>query len=231
MAAPEHLELAERAAAAAGLELRRNTSGRLELGLPGGPGVTAAWPLLKRPRPGGADPLWRALLSGQEQLVDATAGLASDAFHLAAKGARVTLIERSPVLVALLSDAMAAAKAGSLGAAAAAAAERMTLLVGDAALLLTGEAAPLAGVVYLDPMFAGAPGSAAPAKGMTVLRRLFAADEVAEEDEATLLQAARSAAARRVVVKRALRAAPLAEVPPSGSLRGRTVRYDLYAPL
>lgn len=231
MAALELLEQAKRAAAAAGLELRRNSSGVLELALPGGPVVTAAWTLLKRPRPGNSDPLWRALLGGREEIVDATAGLGSDAFHLAAKGARVTLIERSAVLAALLSDTIEAARSGLLGSGAAAVAERLTLLFGDAAMLLASETSLPAGVVYLDPMFAGASGSAAPPKGMAVLRRLFAEDEAVHKDEAALLHSARAAAARRVVVKRALKAAPLAQVPPSGSLRGRTVRFDLYAPL
>ena len=79
-------------------------------------------------------------------------------------------------------------------------------------------------------MFDGVSGSAAPPKGMAVLRRLFAEDEQDLAEESALLRAARATAAKRVVVKRALRAAPLAQVPPSGSLRGRTVRYDLYAP-
>lgn len=231
MAALELLEEAERAAAGAGLELRRDSSGRLELALPGGPAVAAQWASLQRPRPGNSDPLWRAVLGGREEIVDATAGLGSDAFHLAAKGARMTLIERSPVLAALLGDTIEAARSGLLGAAAAVAAERMALLVGDAALLLAGEAAPRAGVVYLDPMFSGVSGSAAPPKGMAVLRRLFAEEQAVQEDEAALLRSARSVATRRVVVKRALRAAPLAQVEPSGSLRGRTVRFDLYAPL
>ena len=226
----ELLEQAERAAADAGLELRRNDSGLLELAVPGGPAVTAAWTLLQRPRPGSSDPLWRALLAGKEQIVDATAGLGSDAFHLAAKGAEVTLIERSPVLAALLADTLAAARSGLLGPAAVATAERLELLVGDAAQLLTGAAVAPAGVVYLDPMFDGVSGSAAPPKGMAVLRRLFAEDEQDLAEESALLRAARATAAKRVVVKRALRAAPLAQVPPSGSLRGRTVRYDLYAP-
>jgi len=229
--ATELLVRAEQAAALAGLELRRDDSGLLELALPGGPAVSAAAALLERPRPGGADPLWRATLAGRELIVDATAGLGSDAFHLAAKGASVTLIERSPVLAALLSDALGAARSGHFGAGAAGAAQRLTLVEGDATLLLAGQGAPTAGVVYLDPMFGGVAGSAAPPKGMAVLRRLFAEEETLIEDEAMLLHAARAAAGRRVVVKRALRAPSLGQVAASGSLRGRTVRYDLYAPL
>ena len=63
--------------------------------------------------------------------------------------------------------------------------------------------------------------------------RLFAGgeDALTAEEEATLLAAARRAAGQRVVVKRPRKAEPLGGVQPSGSIEGRTVRYDLYAPL
>lgn len=252
--------LAEEAVAAArraGLELRRGPAG-LELRVPGGPAVVAAGELLARPRPGARDPLWRATLGGAGSMIDATAGLGADAFHLAAKGAaadppadaaqegdepspdapggptaepRVTMIERSAVLCALLADALARAAAGQLGPAARRAASRVRLLHGDAAELLG--ATLTADVVYLDPMFpSGRHGSAAPPKGMAVLRRLFAGEqEPSREEEQALLAAARAAAGRRVAVKRPSRAGPLGGVQPSGSLDGRTVRYDLYPPL
>ena len=89
-----------------------------------------------------------------------------------------------------------------------------------------------ADVIYLDPMFADAGSKAAPPKGMAVLRMLFAGeDELTDEAGHTLLTAARRAARRRVVVKRALKASPLAGESPSGSITGRTVRFDVYPPL
>lgn len=224
------LTLARAAADAAGLRLQPGANGLLALSLADGTSVQAAGPLLATPRPGAHDPLWRAVLAGRERIIDATAGLGADAFHLAGKGANVTLIERSPVLTALLADALAAANAGRLGEAAAAAAARIELLHGDAVDLLTGEAPLRAAVVYLDPMFGGVTGSSAPPKAMAVLRRLLPAESEPAAAQLGLLEAARAAASRRVVVKRALKATPLAGVEPSGSLRGRTVRYDLYAP-
>ncbi|HZJ10196.1 MAG TPA: class I SAM-dependent methyltransferase, partial [Trueperaceae bacterium] len=123
-------EVAASAAARAGLQLRQTTAG-LELAIPGGSGVSAAASLLHRPRPG-RDLLWRAVLAGKGSVVDATAGLGADAFHLAAKGAQVTMIERSPVLAELLRDALEHARAGSLGERAANAASRLSLIVADA---------------------------------------------------------------------------------------------------
>lgn len=202
----------------------------LELRLGDGPLVRAAADALARPVRQAPDPLWRAVLAGEEGVVDATAGLGADGFHLAARGARVTLVERSPVLAALLRDALARAARGEMGDAAAAAAGRVELVVGDSREVLRDERLPpeRRGVVYLDPMFSGPGARSLPPKGMALLREVLGADATGA---AELLLAARQAASRRVVVKRHLRAEPLGGVRPSGSLRGRTVRFDVYAPL
>lgn len=184
-----------------------------------------------RPRPG-RDLLWRAVLAGSARIVDATAGLGADAFHLAAKGAEVAMIERSPILVDLLADALNRAAAGELGERAQLAAQRLTLVSGDAReVLAEHERLGKVEVVYLDPMFPrhDRRERSLPGKGMAALRD--AVGVVPTEDESALLTAARAAARRRVVVKRPLGAEPLAGVRPSGSLSGSTTRYDIYAPL
>ena len=78
-------------------------------------------------------------------------------------------------------------------------------------------------VVYLDPMFPLRKRSALAKKEMRVLRRLVGDDEDAGE----LLEVARRAARRRVVVKRTPEAPPLAAAP-TMSYRGKLVRYDVY---
>lgn len=205
-------------------------AGGLTLRLGDGPRVTAAADALARAPRQAPDPLWRAVLAGREAVVDATAGLGADGFHLAARGARVTMVERSPLLAALLEDALGRAAGGELGPAAEEAAGRVELVVGDARAVLRSGAVPpeRLGVVYLDPMFPETGGRALPPKGMALLREVLGTDE---DGAAELLAAAREAAGRRVVVKRHLRAEPLAGAAPSGSLRGRTVRFDVYAPL
>ena len=80
--------------------------------------------------------------------VDATAGLGEDALLLAAAGFRVTLMEKDPVIAALLSDALERA-AGT--PALAGAAGRMRLLEGDS-LELLGSLPFVPDVIYLDPM-------------------------------------------------------------------------------
>jgi 16S rRNA (guanine1516-N2)-methyltransferase len=189
-------------------------------------GARAAGPLAVEFRPGsGSNLLRRAALAGggeRPRVIDATAGLGQDGFALAEWGCRVDLIERSPVVAALLADGIARARERPETAAAAA---RMSLHQGDAGELLPGLAG--AAVVYLDPMYPRSGREGRKAKGMRMLRQLLGDDPDADE----LLKAARRYAVRRVVVKRPLRAPPLAGTRPSGSLTGTTVRYDLYGPL
>ena len=197
--------------------------------------VTAATAKLTSPLLPGRDLLARALLTGQPGgppgVVDATAGLGADGFHLAALGHRVVMIEREPLLAVLLEDALSRALAGELGATAAAAAGRVTLVEGDTRDYLASMQASTA-IVYLDPMFPSKSGRGLTGKGMNTLRLEQQRDPAAAQaEDATLLAAARAHASRRVVVKRPLRGEPLGKLAPSGSLRGRTVRYDLYAPL
>ena len=154
------------------------------------------------------------------EVVDATAGLGRDAFLLASLGARVTLIERAPQVHALLRDGMTrAAKAGGETGAAIA---RMTLALGDAKLLLPDMAAE---VVLVDPMHPPRDNSALVKKEMRLLRGIVGTDEDALE----LMQAALKAASKRVVLKRPLRAAPMAGLPPpSHQISGKTTRYDVF---
>lgn len=202
----------------------------LTLSLGAGPEVGAARRALVPERGHGPDPLWRAVLAGEHPVVDATAGLGADGFRLAAKGARVTLIERSPAIGALLREALEDALAGDLGPDAANAARRVRLLMGDARDLLRRGAVPRgsAAVVYLDPMFHAAGRRSLPPKGMALFRAVLGTDD---DGAADLLAAARETASIRVVVKRHLKAPPLAGVRPSGEIRARSVRYDLYPPL
>lgn len=87
-------------------------------------------------------------------VIDATAGLGRDAFVTASLGARVVMLERSPVVGALLRDALRRAHADPVVSAIAA---RMQLVVTDAVTFLEtlttrpGKFHP--DVVYLDPMY------------------------------------------------------------------------------
>lgn len=155
-------------------------------------------------------------------VLDATAGLGQDAYVLAGLGCEVTLLERSPVIHALLADGLARAAedpaAGPLIA-------RMQLKSGDSIGWLQAQSGSVADVIYLDPMFPHREKSARVKKEMELFRPIVGADD----DAPALLQIALERAAYRVVVKRP-RKAPTIEGPaPSTQLEGKSSRYDIYA--
>ena len=138
-------------------------------------------------------------------VVDATAGLGRDAFVLASVGCRVRMLERNPVVAALLDDGLARGYAdaeigGWLQ-------ERLQLIHASSLTALT-DITPRPQVVYLDPMFPHKQKSALVKKEMRVFQSLVGPDLDADG----LLEPARLLATKRVVVKRPDYAPPLANV-------------------
>lgn len=156
-------------------------------------------------------------------IADLTAGLGEDAFVLAGLGARVVMVERHPVVAALLEDGLRRARQEAQNADIRAAVERLSLVIADAREWLVA-ADPL-DVIYLDPMFPERHKSALVRKEMQVLQRLVGADADCDE----LLGLALERARYRVVVKRARHAPPLAGLEPNFSVAGKTTRFDVYA--
>lgn len=152
-------------------------------------------------------------------VIDATAGLGRDAFVLASLGATVTLIERSPVVAALLEDGIARS---AYSADAAPVVARMQLLSGDALELLESVSAD---VVYLDPMFPKRNKTAQVKKEMALLQRLHGG---AADDQQQLLVKALGCARERVVVKRPTAAEPLPGPAPTMAINGKKHRFDVY---
>jgi 16S rRNA (guanine1516-N2)-methyltransferase len=157
-----------------------------------------------------------------ETVLDATAGLGQDAFLLAYHGYRVTAVERSPIVAALLADGLE--RAAATPELQEAVATRLHLVAADARDYLPSLApAQAPAVVYLDPMYPRGKQAALVRKELRILRQLVGDDEDAGE----LFSAARRAARRRVVVKR-MRLAPALAPEPSRTYQGRAVRYDVY---
>ena len=153
-------------------------------------------------------------------VLDASAGLGRDTLLLAAHGFRVTAWERHPVVYHLLADALERAAASPelapiIG--------RITLHEGkaDPAHL----AVPAMAAVF-DPMFPERAKRAAVKKDMQLMQALMpeAADPDAEQTLATLRQNVE----RRVIVKRPLHAPALGPDSPQASIKGKSVRFDLY---
>lgn len=156
------------------------------------------------------------------RVLDATAGLGRDAFVLACLGCHVHMLERHPVVAALLADGLRRAE---LDAQVAEIVQRMPLQVGDAIELMKNWAAQVPQVIHLDPMFPSRDKSALVKKEMRLFQPLVGGDD----DAPQLLAAALALASHRVVVKRPRKAPAIAGVAPSYSLDAKSSRYDIYA--
>ncbi|MBB3048077.1 16S rRNA (guanine1516-N2)-methyltransferase [Litorivivens lipolytica] len=155
-------------------------------------------------------------LSVKLAVIDATAGLGRDSAILLGRGLAVTMVEQNPVVAALLENAIDRLKLQD-----AEAAGRLSLNSADAADYLAQHRAD---VVYLDPMFAASGKSALAKKDMQLFQHLLGHGD----EDSRLLDAALASAEYRVVVKRALKAPPLAGREPGVAIKGKAVRFDVY---
>lgn len=154
-------------------------------------------------------------------VLDATAGLARDAFVLASLGCELTMLERSPVVAELLDSALNQSKATEIESIC----SRMTLINQNACDWLTKQTEEVADVIYLDPMYPHRDKSSLVKKEMRVFHDLVGQDQ----DTSLLLELARSKARYRVVVKRPRKGEMLLGPKPSVQLAGKSTRYDIYA--
>lgn len=152
-------------------------------------------------------------------VLDATAGLGRDAFLLASLGCKVTLMERMPIVAALLSDGLERAQ---LNAETSSIAANMQLIHASSIENMPNLSPP--DVIYLDPMYPHREKSALVKKEMRVFQALVGEDLDAD----ALLAPALALATYRVVVKRPNYAPPLAKQKPSMSINMKKNRFDVY---
>ena len=154
---------------------------------------------------------------------DLTLGLGRDAFQIARMGADIYGWERSRTVLALWEDAQKRAR-------------KVTALESIFARIhgregegqeafgaLAAGTIPAPDFIYLDPMYPEAEESGAKRRKEMVLLRAVAG---ADSDAASLFSAAKSVAAKRVVVKRPLRAKAWGV--PDVEFRGKSHRFDVY---
>ncbi|MBT0724860.1 16S rRNA (guanine(1516)-N(2))-methyltransferase RsmJ [Rosenbergiella sp. S61] len=157
-------------------------------------------------------------------VVDATAGLGRDAFVLASLGCRVRMIERHPVVAALLEDGLRRGyQDPEIGEWLR---QRLTLIYGPSVQQLN-TLTPRPDVVYLDPMYPHRQKSALVKKEMRIFQSLVGPDEDAD----ALLAPARVLAKRRIVVKRPDYAPALDGVETSSAVVTKSHRFDIYPSL
>jgi 16S rRNA (guanine1516-N2)-methyltransferase len=204
----------------------------------------------------GTDLLVKAVSLGKgcKTVYDLTAGFGQDSLFMAQGGAsHVFMVERDPVVAALLSDGLRrlnliASDGDSMDLLTQRALDlsgRLTLEeTGDAVqvvrTILSDPAAQRPDVCYVDPMFPSRTKSAAVKKNMQILHGLLgsqsnndAQNDGAAREERDLLDAALSLARKRVVVKRPINASHLGGisqngVKPSYEIKGSINRWDVY---
>ncbi len=152
-------------------------------------------------------------------VLDATAGLGRDGFLLASLGCQVTLMERMPIVAALLEDGLNRA---SINSEVSPITANMTLVHASSIENMTLATPP--DVIYLDPMYPHREKSALVKKEMRVFQTLVGEDLDADQ----LLAPALALAKYRVVVKRPSYAPPLNNQKPSTSIEMKKNRFDVY---
>lgn len=171
---------------------------------------------------GTKEPLARAFALKRNEprtIIDATPGLGRDAFVMASLGATVIMVERSPVVAALLEDGLLRlADAGHELVA------RLKLVVANSQQYLAQLTEEHIDGVYLDPMFPHRKKSALVKKEMRIFQQFVGFDEDADE----LLLPALQLAKKRVVVKRPNGAEVLSGKQPSMAIESKKHRFDVY---
>lgn len=152
------------------------------------------------------------------KIIDATGGWGRDAAILASFGAEVLLIERNPIIAALLADALERLSEQDKRI------MKLSLQNTDARSYLTALSdAQMPDVIYIDPMHPVRNKAALVKKDMQALQQIIGADEDALE----LLRIAIPKAKQHVVVKWPQKTKPL--LTPTSSIEGKTIRFDRYA--
>ena len=171
---------------------------------------------------GRKEPIVKAIgLKGNEgwHVVDATPGLGRDAFVLVSVGCKVTMIERSPIVAALLEDGIRRLALSFPELAA-----KMSLQHGNSAEVMQYFTGENVNAIYLDPMFPHKKKSALVKKEMRLFQQLLGHDPDAD----ALLPPALKLATHRVVVKRPNSADVLAGEKPSMAIESKKHRFDVY---
>lgn len=152
--------------------------------------------------------------------IDATAGMGEDSLLLAACGYEVTLFEQNPVIAALLEDTMKRAQKHPILVEIV---NRMHLIEGDSIAYMS-RCQETYDLIYLDPMFPARQKSGLIHKKLQLIQKL----ENPCSTEEALLEAAMKLGPEKIVVKRPLKGACLAQKEPNYTIRGKAIRYDCY---
>lgn len=171
------------------------------------------------------DPLSKAVgakTGYRPSVLDATAGLGNDGVSLAFLGCQVVLVERSPIIYALLEDGFNRAKGNTTFSYTVA--PQISLIHGDSTSVFLSETIS-PDVVYLDPMYPDTNKKLRNKKEMRLLRAVVGSDL----DSSSLFLPSLEKSSKRVVVKRPKGSDPLVAKPtPSFTVKMKSGRFDVY---
>lgn len=161
-------------------------------------------------------------------VLDLTAGMGGDAFVLASLGAEITMIERNPVVHALLKDALDRASLKD-DAELKMILQRLTLIKQSSKEYLEQlNELDYPDVIYLDPMFPSRTKSAQVKKEMQFFHDIVGMDI----DSSVVFSNALNKAKKRIVVKRPRLAEKITDtIEPAFDIVGKSTRYDVYLPI
>lgn len=156
-------------------------------------------------------------------VLDATAGLGRDAFILAALGCQVCMIERNPIMAALLDDALQRNYKNHMINTLL---KKKMSLIYDSSFKIIKMLKLKPDIIYLDPMYPITKKNIVK-KDMYFLRSLIGTDPDSEK----LLKLSRKFSKKRVIVKRPRHANYLTGIKSTFSIISKKHRFDVYSPL
>lgn len=154
----------------------------------------------------------------QLHILDSTAGLGCDAFILANLGCKITMLERNPIIAALLKDGLTRAREKQWFQ------ELKLKLIENEAEHYLKKIKTFPDIIYIDPMYPPRKKSALVKKEMRILRHIVGGDENASK----LLSLALKKSKKRVVVKRAKLDPEIKGPKPDLVFKGKSSRFDVY---
>ncbi len=154
-------------------------------------------------------------------VLDATAGLAKDAYVIATLGCPVTMLEQSPIIAKLVQDGIERACHD----------DNFNTILNQGFKLIQQNSieylktvTDMPDVIYLDPMYPDRKKTALVKKNMQILQKLLGIDP----DVNALLEVALQHAKNRVVVKRPKGAESISDRVPNTTIESKKTRYDVY---
>ena len=162
-----------------------------------------------------AELIIKAVLGKKKQpinILDCTAGFGKDSYLMSLTGSQITAYESNPLMFALLKDGLNRS-----------AIENITLHKKDALNFI--KTSPCE-VIYIDPMYPATKKTAKNNKQMALLQSFVGHQSQMAED---LFIQARSSNAKKIVIKRPVKAPYVNNTKPTSQIIGKAARFDVYA--